>query len=332
MTPGAGAGAGSWREERDRALLTLESARRREQRIEAASVLVQLALEDRSRAEELAAHVPQLMANPDDRIRRLGVALAAAVLPPDEAERFLGDRLRDPSFDVRVEATGQLADLARPSARGLLAAMLDDPSFSIRFEAARGMAALHHPSGLEVLIEALDKDHFRFRALGALAELGDARALPAVQRVYRRWFLPGFERTQAAGAMARLGDPAGAAWLLERTRKRRGLDRGLAVELLGELKGVGAKERLLEILRDPDDPARGAAARGLGRMGDADALAPLAALLQDASAEEHDRLDAAEGLLMLGVPEGVHSVEALAGKEAGTAFGRELRTLLEEYR
>ena len=83
--------------------------------------------------------------------------------------------------------------------------------------------------------------------------------------------------------------------------------RGCAVELLGEVKAPGARERLLEVLADPRDPARGAAARGLGRLG-----------------------DAAEGLLALGTASARARVAALRLSSAEARA--ELVTLLAEPR
>lgn len=320
-----------WRAERDRALLTLETAKSTRDRTHAAQTIVQLALEDAARRPELSALLPRLLADPLDRVRRAAVALAALLLSPEEAERFFADRLRDPAEEVRVEAVGQLADLVRPSARGLLASALEDPVFSVRFEAARGMAALAHAAGLEVLVQALDDDHLRFRALGALAELGDERAVPAIERVHARWLLPAFERTQAAGALARLGRQDAAKWLSDRARKRRGADRPLAVELLGEVKAPGAKAQLLAILEDPKDPCRGAAARGLGRLGDADAVPRLLALFEEPGVSDDVRLDAAEGLCLLSANEAVAKVESLS-QDLEPELRAELRLMLEEYR
>lgn len=320
-----------WRLEVERALLTITNAKRSRDRAEAAQHLVQLALDDPRRGEELAAHVPRLLDDADPSLRRVGVALAAASLPPDEAEPVLAARLTDKASEVRMEAIGQLADAARPNVRGLFAAALEDPDFRVRFEAARGMATLRHSAGIDVLIEGLDRDHLRFRALGALAELGDVQALPAVRRILDRWLLPGFERTQAAGALAKLGDPAGAEWLMGRTRRRWGIDRALAIELLGEVKAPGARERLLEILADKKDKCRGAAARGLGRLGDPESVGPLSALLQSSTLSADLRLDAAEGLCLLGGPDARSNVERVCSADEDPTIREELRALLEEY-
>ncbi len=320
-----------WQAERDAALLALERAKKREERVNAARTLVRLAVEDGARGPVLAGHLPRLLDDRDVRVRRAGVALAAAALPVEEAEPFLTGRVADPEYEVRLEAVGQLADLARPSSRGAFAAALEDPALEVRFEAARGMAALQHTAGLEVLVEGLSWDHLRFRALGALAELGDPRAKAPIEKVFGRWLLPSFERTQAAGALVRLGDPSKVAYLLTRSRKKWSTDRALAVELLGEVKAEGARARLAEILRDKKDTCRGAAARGLGRLGDLGAAEDLAAVLEAEDTPEDVLLDAAEGLCLLGGASARAKVEAAVERAQDPALKEELRTMLEDY-
>ncbi len=317
-----------WRAERDRALVTLERGRHPGVRAEAAELLFHLAAEDASRASEFSPVLAQLLADKQVAVRRTAVGLATVVLSAEELPRFLATRLADEESLVRLEAAGRLADIARPELRGTLAQALEDPVFEVRFEAARGMAAIKHSAGLDVLIQALDEDLLRFRALGALAELGDARALPAVQRLFHRWMLPGFDRTQAAGVLAKLGDAEGATWLLARSRRRwwgGAQDRALAVELCGEVKAPGALELLHTIVANPKDDCRGAAARGLGRLGDPKALPWLLALLDEAGVHEDYRLDAAEGLWVLGVPEGRDRVRAVL-----PSFSEEARAELSE--
>ncbi|MBN8231763.1 HEAT repeat domain-containing protein [Corallococcus macrosporus] len=315
-----------WRAERDRALLTLEREKRPASRAEAADLLFQLASEESAHAEEFADVLVRLLGDAQPEVRRSGVSLASVILPPEQLPDMLLPRLRDEDTRVRLEATGRLADLALPHARGALAGMLEDPTPEVRFEAARGIASLKHPAGLDILVAALDVDTLRFRALGALAELEDARALPAVKRLFGKWLLPAFDKTQAAGVLLKLGDPEGADWLMQRTRKKWSADRALAVELCGELKVPGALERLKDILADAKDPCRGAAARGLGRLGDARALPWLLAVLEDRSAPEDDRLDAADGVWRLGVAEGVERLRAAVP----TFASEEARTELEE--
>jgi len=319
-----------WRAERDRALLVLEREKRPQARAEAAEVLGDLVEEEPSRAAEFSEVLTRLLADAQGEVRRSGVRLGVLVLPPSEVASMLTARLSDADAGVRLEATGQIADLALPELRGALAPMLEDPSPEVRFEAARGMAALKHSAGLEILVEALDNELLRFRALGALAELGDTRALPAVKRLFGKWLLPHFERTQAAGVLARLGEAEGAVHLLKRTQKKWSTDRALAVELCGEVKAPGALERLRAILEDPKDLCRGPAARGLGLLGDPKALPWLLALLEDTSAHEDLRLDAAEGIWRLGLPEGQARVQAAVSTFTSPEAREELAELLQE--
>lgn len=319
-----------WRAERERALLMLEREKDPPLRAEAADLLFQLAAEDPSRAPEFTSVLARLLADGQPQVRRSGLGLATLVLPQAELIDTLTARLSETDVGVRLEAAGRLADLALPEVRGALARVLEDPIPEVRFEAARGMASLKHSAGLEILLEALDNPLLRFRALGALAELRDAKALPAVKRLFGRWLLPAFERTQAAGVLARLGDPEGGEWLLKRTGKRWSTDRALAVELCGEVKAPQALERLRTILADPKDPCRGAAARGLGRLGEPAALPWLLALLEDPSAPEDFRLDAAEGLWLLGLPEGQARVRAAASSFSSPEARAELAELLQE--
>ena len=200
----------------------------------------------------------------------MGVALLA--LPPGPPEALVS-RLRpalvDSSPSVRLEAVGQLADRASPELRPVLAQALEDSAFLVRFEAARGLAAIHHSAGLDVLAEGLDNPGLRFRAIGALAELEDARAVVPLRRLFSRWLLNAFERTHAAGALALFGEAEGRAHLLSRLKRRGALDRPLAAELCGEARVRESEEALLAILggREGQRARGGRACFGATRLG-----------------------------------------------------------------
>lgn len=314
-----------------RAQVAFQRARSPEERAAICWDIIRLVEEHPELHADVAPLIPPLLADKHGGLRRAGVRLGALVLDPSELESFLPARLADPSAEVRMEAAGQLADLASPSSRGALAAALEDDEFSVRFEAARGMAALQHAAGLDVLVEGLGKTHYRFRALGAVGELADPRALEPVRAVFHRWLLNYFERTQAAAVLAKLGDQEGARYLVQRTRARRAADRLMAIELCGEVQPPGGLERVREILLDRADPGRGAAARGLGRSRAKDAEELLARVLAEPDLPEDVALDVAEGLLLLGSESSREAAKAAAGKLASDAARRELATMLEEY-
>jgi RNA polymerase sigma factor (sigma-70 family) len=137
-------------------------------------------------------------------------------------------------------------------------------------------------------------------------------------------------RRMAAGVLGQWGDAEAMEYLLKRTQKRWSTDRALAVELCGEVKAPGALEQLRAILEAPKDPCRGAAARGLGRLGAPEALPWLVALLEDTRAPEDFRMDAAEGIWLLGVPEGQARVRAAVSTFTSPEARAELAELLQE--
>lgn len=317
------------RASRDLALVTLEREARADIRVEAADTLCELAFDAPPELRpEFEPAVVRMLADKQDEVRCAGLALASEVLGPTEAKDILIRHLGDRVTRVRVEAAGRLADLALPETRGALAAVLQDPALTVRFEAARGMVALQHTAGLEVLLEALEDVDLRFRAASALAQLGNKEAIPALKRAFSSWFVPAFDKTQLAGALAALGEAEGVAHLFKRAGRKWTMDRPMAVELLGAVKAPGALPRLLEILKDPEDAARGTAARSLGRLGDPAAEAPLGELL-GSDASDDLKLDGAEGLLLLGTPSARARVEVLRLQDVDSA--EELKALLADY-
>lgn len=317
--------------ERDALLVTLERERRPEVRAETAEALCDLAFEaPRASKAEFSEVVVRLLGDEQPEVRCAGLALASEVLTPAEAEALLTRHLGDRVPRVRLEAVGRLADLAQPSSRGALAAALEDELLSVRFEAARGMVALQHPAGKEVLLSALENAELRFRAAAALARLGDRSVIPRLKKVFSGWFLPTFERTQLAGALAMLGDADGVAHLFKRSATKWSVDRAMAIELLGEVRAAGARERLLAVLADPLDPSRGAAARGLGRLKDRSTEPALLVVLEERLVPDDVRLDVAEGLLGLGTDTARARVMGLSFTEASDRA--ELAAMIEETR
>jgi HEAT repeat protein len=188
------------------------------------------------------------------------------------------------------------------------------------------MAALKHKAGLEVLVSALDDKDLRFRALSALAELNDASVLPQVHSLFRRWLIPQFERTQAAGVMAQFGNQEGIDYLLKRAGRKWSEDRPMALELLGAVKAHGALPMLKGILQRAEDLCRGAAARGLGRLGTQEALVILKGALSHA--DDELKIDIAEGLLLVDSPEARDVAKAIVVQSSDARA--ELDALLQD--
>lgn len=103
----------------------------------------------------------------------------------------------------------------------------------------------------------------------------------------------------------------------------------MAIELLGEVKAPGAKERLLTILKTPEDDCRGAAARGLGRLGDQNLLDELASVLAEQLTADDVKLDVAEGMLRLDVAKARERLTSLALADDDSKA--ELATMLKEF-
>ncbi len=318
-----------WRELRDAALSVLDGAAPPDARAGAARQLRDLADED-GFASEASAVWTRLLGDAQEEVRRAGIEIATRLLAPEDAEHVLSRFASDESSLVRVQVAGALADLERTSCQSALQRLLHDSVSSVRFEAARGLAALGDASGIEVLIEALQIGELRFRTLGALATLGDSRALPAVRALFNRLWLPPYERTQAAGVLAKFGDREAAGYLLDRTHRRKSMDRAFAIELCGEVKAAGAVERLEAILADGTDECRGAAARGLGRLGDRSAVPRLLSVMEDSTLPDELRLDAAEGICRLGDPQARSRLERLLQSLKSSEAREEVRELLQE--
>ncbi len=281
-----------------------------EQREAGASTLVELAHEP-GLDSELRPRLISLLSDTHPPLRAAACAGLLACGPAPDLVELLARALQDAEAPVRREAARSLASLEDPAARPPLKAALADADAQARFEAAVGLAALRDGGGVEILLQAVEDPVRRFAALGALAQLGEPRAREVAERVLGRFFMSDFERTQAAGVLARLGVEAGREHLLGRLKRRRADDRGLAMELCGEHRVLAAIPILREALHDRRDPWRGTAARSLGMLGEDPSGDTLARLAEDSTEEFEVRCDAMEGLMFLGTPGAVAALNRL---------------------
>ncbi len=264
--------------------------------------------------------------------------LALASLRGEKALPILEKHLDETEADARLDLLHAFA-WSGPQGLPFVVRFLKDSVFEIRFAAAaRLLEEDEGPSEanvrdacFEVLREGLLFDDTRYEALTGLHRLGDARALPPARDIFGRFFISEFERVAAAGLLAKLGDASGAAFLTDKASQRRGMERGLAIELLGELGIREAVPALRRAASSAKDPFRGAAARNLGLLAGEGALETLAAILQsaDGTADDEVKADAAEGLFLLGTPE-AEQVLRQALKALPAEGHSELRSELEK--
>jgi HEAT repeat protein len=279
--------------------------------------------------DELVARLTPLAAHESAQVR--GTAyLALATAQGEKALELLRAHLDESEADARLDLTEALAGIGAP-ARETLLKLLRDEIFEVRFAAAGGLVQLGEMAAADVLLEALRQSDLRYLALSALQHLGDPRALEPARKLFKKTFLSGFERAAAAGVLARLGDPEGRRWLVERIARRKGAERGVAIEIAGELKLKEAIEPLRACVADKNDPFRGGCVRVLGMMGDEGQRVLIESVLFDSTEEPEARMDAAEGLMSLGTPEARRALERARAEIEHEELAEVVREALEQF-
>ncbi|MBK8011058.1 MAG: HEAT repeat domain-containing protein [Deltaproteobacteria bacterium] len=232
--------------------------------------------------EALAAHGEVLAADPDGRVRA-ELATLCALLPrrgqPAEAcaaEGTLDDRLAilldllvDGAPGVRQQAAAALGDLRAPStAAALVERVEQDDDEGVRFEAAFALASMGIARGREILEHGLNNKNRRLDACEGLRRLASPEAIPALERLAQRRFLPWPDRLTALATLHSLGHPEGARTLLRRTRARNRTERAYALSLIASHRITSGYAILEEVLQNPKDKLRETAARALGELGE----------------------------------------------------------------
>ncbi|MDF1565518.1 MAG: hypothetical protein P1V51_20945 [Deltaproteobacteria bacterium] len=185
-----------------------------------------------------------------------------------------------------------------------LIAVLEEQDGGRRLAAAALLAAHGNDAGREILREGVEEDASTYVALEALRWLEDDHCLPWARDVLGRRLLSPFVQAQAAALLIAVGEGAdrerGTAHLLERARNRtRDDDRGLVVELLGEVGVEAALEELEKTAAAVADPFCGAALKALARLDPEGVRERLSALARDGAADTDLRCDAVEALSIL---------------------------------
>ena len=249
---------------------------------------------------------------------RLGGVRALAQLEDEIVVPFLIDALSDPDLRVRRDAARALGDrgLAAGDAIPELAETLRDPSAIVRSSALRALGDIGGRSAAETLIrhlQTVDPAHYE----DVLLALGSTSHAAAVNEIalYLGHADP-FVRRAATVALVRLGG-ASVGVFRERLADARPGIRCEAARALAMTGDRGAVHTLREIADTDASPlVRMCALGASGRLGDADAVPRLAALLRDGTVES--RALAADALALVSTPDVVRPLaDALTEFPAG---------------
>ena len=279
----------------------------------------------------------------DDPTVQFKAAEALANLGDGRALPALVNGLGEEDETVRLRSANLLGVLGDAGAVPHLLAALKDPSIRVRVEAARSLRKLdmsdHRVEAVPAFIEVLerrsyDATHHRLReeAAGALGQLGDSRAVPALVAAleYRH---DSYLHTCAANALAVIGDTSAVPGLIVALNHGPASLKGDAAEALGQLgdsRAVGPLVSVLHWTRNRDEGwLAGLTAEALGRIGDPRAIPHLLAEL--AHVGEREALSIAQALRQLGDTLAVSDmIEWLESPDAETWRRRMAAVVLEE--
>jgi HEAT repeat protein len=183
--------------------------------------------------------------------------------------------------DVRRAACIGLRGYSSDRGFETLQSMVKDADQSVRLAAVDGIGLSKHPKSGEALLRIARESTEDAELERALQVLG-RKKLPASFDVFtdRLKHKADTVRWSCLHGLEELGDPRA----VEFVRPFIGPDqpqsiREKAVEVLGRLKDLPSIQRLINLLRDPDERLRAVSCRALGDMGSADAMEDLLAAL-----------------------------------------------------
>ncbi len=269
-----------------------------------------------------AEAVAPLIGDPDDRVQ-----LAAI---DTELSFFLTDGVRGGKKN-RALLAFESGPLVRSATRApaavvdrLIVAMRDENAL-VRFDAVHAIGVIAEPPLPATQVKALaaELDHYdptmRAATARVLGRLGarDAADQLAIALVDSSPVV----RMYATEALGMLRDTRSAAELRDQLAKARGDMVGVTLLALARIGSHDDIALFRQRLSDRSPLARRAAAEGLGRAGDADAVAKLAPLLKNDRVDEV-RLAAAFGLQRLGQTQS-HVIAWMLGDEQTNAQARD---------
>jgi HEAT repeat protein len=231
-----------------------------------------------------------------------------------EHERELAAQLANMDPAVRLRAANMLADAEPVEGNDPLLAAIGDENWRVRRAAVTALGRRKTADVIAAVLQALRDDHRNFSVLSSAIELLAAGDVDVVKPLLELLHYPDPDlRLQAALVLGERGDPRAIPGLIGTLSDPDENLRFHVIEALGKLKAADAVDQLtataesgdfylafpaLEALSRIGDPGvaprlvpllknellRGPVAEVLGGIGDEDVVAPLTALLNDATA------------------------------------------------
>jgi bilin biosynthesis protein len=232
-------------------------------------------------------------------------------------QRVISEGLGDTRGVVRLHAAQILGEIGEPTTRLLVQALRQDPNVTIRRAAAKSLALIEDPASVQPLLQAFLTDEdtvVHGSSVGALARIGNV-AVPALLEIIADSDRSETTKGHAAWALAFIGNEAveylypalnsesidvrcavvsaishvaqekgdlqACQVLVDALTDPAALIRNEAAVALSQVNYPPAIPHLVQATRDEDVDVRKAAVSSLGRVGDAGAIAPLQAALQD---------------------------------------------------
>jgi HEAT repeat protein len=217
---------------------------------------------------------------------RFQAVISLVELEGEDARVALFPALADDDAHVRANAAAALATLdADGPTADRLAKLLRDPEANVRLEAALALAKYRDARAAKELARHLDHDR-AFEAIEAIAALGARDRADDLAKVARAFLKPLELKAAAAAALARLGDPRGAAVLRDIVRAFRSDGRTYVAEAIGMLGLVELSDELVLLAERPRGADLGVVLDSLAK------LLPRDPGLRDAIARLGQRQDA----------------------------------------
>jgi HEAT repeat protein/tRNA A-37 threonylcarbamoyl transferase component Bud32 len=254
-----------------------------------------------------ATALPDLLARIDgkDPVARLNIIQLVARFDDPLVRTALQNQLRDPNRLIRASALTALSQLAGPVDVGAIARLLRDTDMEVQNRAVEVLIRARNPEVVPHLVEVLkdENEYARRAAVEVLNEVGDAGSVKFLLDAIKDadWWV----RSRAADALAKIGGPRVLQAVLQLVRDPDGDVRRAAIEILNQTKDTRAVDSLIEATRDSDWWVSERAADALAEIGNRKAVPRLLEMLRE---EPRSIPTALRGLGKLGDPQALAAV------------------------